>query len=369
MKILLCTWRLTHGGAERVAALWAQGFANQGHSVDILVGSHSSPIEYNIPKTTNIYYETPFPDKIAVRFCPQFYKNYRIKKILVKSKPNIIISILPAYGEKIKKILKNDNIPIIVTEHNSYERPDYAPMPQIQVRQKFKTNRIFDAVTVLTQADKAYLIRKMGSDFAKNTHVLPNPLTFVPNRNELFKKKIILASGRMEVWHCKGLDLLVEAWSQIATKHEDWALHIAGDGNTTHIHSIVQKLNIENRVKFLGFVNMQECYKEASIFVLSSRYEGFGMVLTEAMSQGCACIACDYKGRQREIIENDTQGIICPVDDVNALANAMEKMITDESYRNTCQKNAVERSKFYALPNIMKKWDDILKKMNLEKQE
>ena len=93
---------------------------------------------------------------------------------------------------------------------------------------------------------------------------------------------------------------------------------------------------------------------------MSSRYEGFGMVLIEAMSQGCACIACDYKGRQSEIIQNDSQGIICPVEDVDSLASAIERMILDKSYREKCQYNAIERSKFYSLDNTMDRWETII---------
>lgn len=364
MKILICTWRLTHGGAERVAALWAKGFIDQGYSVDFLVGSRSSKVSYDIPKNVGLYYETPFPDKIAVHFIPEIYKSYRIKRILEKIKPDVVISVLPSYGQKIIRLL-NKKIPVIVTEHNSYERPSYAPMPQIQEEQKFNTNGLFDAVTVLTQADKDYLINKMGEYFARNTYVMPNPLAFSPTKGLENKAKVILAAGRMDAWHCKGFDLLINAWGRIAEKHRDWILKIAGGGNPAPILSMAKKNHIDDRISFLGFVDMLECYKDASIFVLSSRYEGFGMVLTEAMSQGCACVACDYKGRQREIIQNENQGIVCPVDDVGALAVAIEKMIDDESYRTKCQKNAIERSKYFALSNIMEKWNDIFRALKL----
>ena len=104
-------------------------------------------------------------------------------------------------------------------------------------------------------------------------------------------------------------------------------------------------------------------YQKASIFVLSSRYEGFGLVLIEAMSQGCACIACDYKGRQREIIQNDSQGLCCEPDDVDALAEAMRKMMTDDQYRESVRKNAVERSKYYSLENTIQRWEKLLDKV------
>lgn len=360
MKILICVWRLTHGGAERVASLWAKGFVQEGHSVDFLLGSRSSAITYEVPVNSNIYYESKLNDKIATRFVPEFVKNRTIRKILLNSNPDVVICVIPSWGEKIRKAMVGlRKIPIIITEHNSYERPESAPMSKIQYEQKFETNSNYDAVTVLTQADRNFLVNKKGEDFAKNTYVFPNPVSFNPVEKIPKKEKCILSVGRLDAWHYKGFDLLIEAWGKIAPIYPDWVLNIAGDGCKDHLLNVAKKNNVENRISFLGFVDPYEEYRKSSIFVLSSRYEGFGMVLTEAMSQGCACIACDYKGRQKEIIENDQQGLICPVENVDALSAAMEKMIRDEDYRKKCQQNAVERSKFYTIENIVEKWNAV----------
>ena len=133
------------------------------------------------------------------------------------------------------------------------------------------------------------------------------------------------------------------------------------------------------RIEFLGFrKDIEELYKKSSIFVLSSRYEGFGLVLIEAMSQGCAPVACDYKGRQREIlnpssalpegegepnrkIEITENGILCEPDNVEALASAIRKMIKDDNYRERIQHNATTRSKDFIKEKIMNKWNDIFR--------
>ena len=124
--------------------------------------------------------------------------------------------------------------------------------------------------------------------------------------------------------------------------------------------------------------DIEELYKKSSIFVLSSRYEGFGLVLIEAMSQGCAPVACDYKGRQAEIlslsgderrktkdeksgIEITENGILCEPDNVEALASAMRKMIKDDNYRERIQHNATTRSKDKKKKKIMNKWNDIFR--------
>ena len=140
---------------------------------------------------------------------------------------------------------------------------------------------------------------------------------------------------------------------------------------------LAKECGVEDLVRFLGFCNdVVPLYRRSKIFVLSSRYEGFGLVLIEAMSQGCACVACDYKGRQREIFEElkdgrieelksgsyevCKNGILCPPDDVEALTNSLMKMISDANYRHVVQMNVIERSKYYSLENTMGRWENYL---------
>ena len=141
-------------------------------------------------------------------------------------------------------------------------------------------------------------------------------------------------------------------------------MQIAGTGSEEslqYLKQLCKKNGVEDSVDFLGFrTDIEELYKQSEIFVLSSRYEGFGLVLIEAMSQGCACIACDYKGRQREIITDDSMGLCCEPDKVEALASNIKKMIEDEEYRKSVQMNAIERSKYYSIDNIMDHWEALL---------
>ena len=125
------------------------------------------------------------------------------------------------------------------------------------------------------------------------------------------------------------------------------------------------KSGCADRVSFLGFrKDMISLYQEASIFVLSSRYEGFGLVLIEAMSQGCAPIACDYKGRQKEILGSEENGITCDPDDVDSLARAILQIVNNEDLRSKIQKNALIRSKFYSVESAIKRWEDLISRLN-----
>lgn len=385
MKILIYTWSLDNGGAERVASLWANGFADQRHKVRITLDSLFTPIKYQVNKSiavnrlirispkylnlvTNINKNIHgLLEKIWFRI-PIFIKKYFIASIIKKFNPDIIIIVMPEFYNRISNALNvlHKRIPIIVTDHNPYERPNYAPLSKKGFQEKFIDSEKYDILTILTEADRLVLEKKMNQKFMNKVHVLPNPLTYPPQIKVPPKEKIILAAGRLDDWHYKGFDLLLKAWARIHNVFPNWKLKIAGGGSQATLKSMSSSLGITNRVEFLGFVNIKEYFEKASIFVLSSRYEGFGMVLTEAMSQGCACIACDYKGRQREIIIDDSQGLICPPDSDDAIAQALKKIILDDSYRQTIQKNAIERSKYFELPNIMKSWNNIFSKLNLK---
>ena len=229
-------------------------------------------------------------------------------------------------------------------------------------------------------------------------------------------RESVLTAGRIDAWHVKGFDVLIKSWKKIQDLNDnvndddnlrEWWLKIAGAGNQESLEYLMNLLpdgewvfnenvndddnhiNIKQskeknagtekqnsqkcgvwrsekyHIEFLGFQkDMESLYKKSEIFVLSSRYEGFGLVLIEAMSQGCAPIACDYKGRQREIIQDDNQGLCCEPDNVEELADAIQKMIIDDDYRKKVQLNAVERSKFYELDHIVSMWEDLLNKIS-----
>lgn len=362
MKIAVFVHNLTGGGAERVAALWMKGLCEQGHDVYAILNDKYSPRTYEVPKSVKIYdNDLPFKNRycrfLFTLLCPK-YAVKKLRNALNKIQPDVVINVIVENGPILFEAKGALNFKVIGTDHNAYERPDYAPLTDYQHWLKFTFNNKFDCVTVLTQADKDFI-----RDRVKNVFVLPNPLTFKPLKVVPKKKKIVLASGRLDVWKVKGFDLLIEAWGKITHSHPDWELHIAGTGkkkNIKFLESLIAQTNTPNSIKLLGYKeNIVEAYKDASIFVLSSRYEGFGMVLTEAMSQGCACIACDYKGRQREIIRSDEEGIICQPDDSNAIAAALEKMIIERSYRSRVQVQAIKRSNDFRLNKIMEKWIEI----------
>lgn len=371
MRILILVHNLTGGGAERVASLWASGFVQSGYKVGLVLSCDSSVNTYSIPKEIEIYYLT-YPyligkliHKLRRRFGIEPFTTIRLKKFIINFKPDVIIGVLQPWAECARRATKGMSIPIINTEHNSFERPSTAPLSKIEFVRKYKWDKEYDYVTVLTEAD-----RLCANGINPKISVMPNPLAFSPLSVIPHKEKIILAAGRLGAWHYKGFDVLLRAWGNIASLYPDWTLQIAGTGNgksSAFLSNLAADCGIERQTLFLGYCDdILSLYRKASIFVLSSRYEAFGMVLIEAMSQGCAPIACDYKGRQSEIITKELEGILCEPDNVNSLGTAIQYMIENEDYRKMVQQQAVERSKYFSLDNTMERWREIFNKIGLQ---
>jgi glycosyltransferase involved in cell wall biosynthesis len=364
MTILIVSPTLNHGGAERVACLWAQGFVERGYKV-IFVANIEKEIVYSLGQGVQLLPLTSLKGNKIVRYLRAVK---RLRGYYKKHRPDVIIGVMFVCSFLAKIAGLGMRIPVVNTEHNSFVRPKQQPMSWIDKISKFYVNYIYDAVTVLTEAD--YMIIK---NRFKRVYALPNPTFLKPIEIVPTKQKVLLAAGRLDAWYVKGFDVLIKAFGLLIQNEElkikdlGWRLQIAGTGSEESLRFLKQlckENGVEDTVDFLGFkTDIEDLYRQSEIFVLSSRYEGFGMVLVEAMSQGCACVACDYKGRQREITQNNEQGICCEPDDVDALANALKKMITDEGYRRSAQENAIIRSRSFTLDKITDRWFDIFEQL------
>ncbi|MBR2771839.1 MAG: glycosyltransferase, partial [Bacteroidales bacterium] len=236
---------------------------------------------------------------------------------------------------------------------------------------------LYAATIVLTHADK--LVMNNQNHHSKRIYVIPNPLTFVPvtiaengklknvTGQELKKENIVLAAGRLNDWNCKGWDLLIQAAAKLKALFlkEGWRIEIAGGGTETmqmFLEKMCVQAGVEEFVQFLGYrTDMKELFQKSSVFCLSSRSEGLPMVLIEAMSQGCAPVACENLGRTKEIVSNDDEGLLFQTADVNDLARKLSQMIENNEYRKIVQRAAVRRSDFFNIEHVISIWETVLK--------
>lgn len=182
-----------------------------------------------------------------------------------------------------------------------------------------------DAFLTITSADEA-LYRDFLGD-ATRVELMPNGTPQFSGPPSTLDSKLVLAAGRLG--HSKGFDLLIDAWRTVADKHPEWKLHIYGKGSERPaLRAQINELGLQEQVHLKGFsTSLQERMAEASLFVLSSRVEGYGMVLVEAMACGVPVVSTDAPFGPAEIVSDGVDGLLVANEDPDALAAGILRMI------------------------------------------
>ena len=213
-----------------------------------------------------------------------------------------------------------------------------------------------DAVVCLTQGD-AQLWKK-----AQRVEVIPNFSMMPVSRLSRCNDKRVIAVGRLE-WQ-KGYDLLFDAWKLVEMKHPDWRLDIFGSGR---LEKTLKEQLASSGLKAVTIIpftsNISEEYAKSSICVLSSRFEGFSLVLLEAMRHGVPGVSFDCPFGPSDVLVNGKCGFIVPAEDVTALAEKICLLIEDGTLRHQFSAAALERAKFFDTDKIMSRWKSLFEEL------
>ena len=346
MKILLFVDKLYGGGAERVASILLNHLCEK-HTVSAIIFNDKRP-SYPL-NSIIILHKITIDSKI--RFWHPIERIIKIQKVIREESPDLIISFLVEVNNYI--LLSNiiSRKKIIVSERTSIQSPQ--PL-RISLPRRL-LYKIADMV-VLTSNDDYY-----HTKWLKNKTVIYNSAIFETFAHYINRNKTLIAIGSQKRWHVKGFDLLTQAWSKIAQTHPDWKLQFAGLKNDNYISDLAKSYGLENQVVFLGWSDeIDKVLQTQSIYVLSSRNEGFPNSLTEAMSQGCACAAFDCKTGPNEIITDGKSGLLARNGDVDDLAAKLQLLIEDENLRLKLSAGAVEEVKRFDKELIMRQWDELI---------
>ncbi len=198
-----------------------------------------------------------------------------------------------------------------------------------------------------------------------NIQVISNPLSFYPKETTLstLQNKKVLAVGKQ--CYQKGYDRLLKSWKNVHASYPDWQLEIYGKIEPSQrLDQLSDELGIGESVSFFPPTKtIENQYQNASIYVMSSRYEGFGMVLIEAMAYGVPCISFDCPFGPSDIISDQENGFLVANSDTDAFANAISTLIDDNELRSKMGANARQSIEKYLPEKIAKEWDDLFKSL------
>lgn len=293
-----------------------------------------------------------------------------LKKAIFEIKPDVIINAnMKLVGWLLPFIYKE--IPKIVELHFSYEGL------QVMNREIYGNNYLksgfnntlrrlfyprYDRCVVLTEEDK----RDWGF---KNIEVIPNFTNIkVIDTSVSNKRKVAVNVGRL--MYQKNQTVLVEAWGIVNKKAPDWDLEIWGNGELhNELNKLICKLGLESKVRLMGVSHhIEDVYRYASFFVLSSRYEGQPLVMIEAIQSGLPCICFAVNG-VRGAIKNGVNGYIIEDMSAEALAEGILKMISNKDEIPDMAKRAKESAKAFEKERIMKRWTDLFEKLTNENRD
>jgi glycosyltransferase involved in cell wall biosynthesis len=216
-----------------------------------------------------------------------------------------------------------------------------------------------DALTVLTDGDLDSYRAALGGRVRLER--IPNTVRDMGPANADPEARLVITAGRLG--RQKGYDLLIPAFALVAAKHPDWQLRILGKGDARgrlealiDRHGLAGAVRIERAARDLGAE-----MANASVYVLSSRFEGMPLVLLEAMSKGMAVVSFDCPTGPGDIIDDRRNGLLTPPNDVEALADGISELIEDEALRRRCGAAAIETARGYTMEVIGPRWDALLR--------
>jgi glycosyltransferase involved in cell wall biosynthesis len=212
-----------------------------------------------------------------------------------------------------------------------------------------------DALVALTEGDVADYDRLLSGRLRLER--IPNTVHKMGGPDPDLSATTLIAAGRLTGQ--KGFDLLIPAFARVAGDHPDWRLRICGKGQQREeLQQMIDERGLTDRIELAGAAsNMGAEMAKASIFVLSSRFEGFPLILIEAMSKGLAVVSFDCPTGPADIIDDHRNGILVPHKDVDALAAGMSELMGDEALRRRCAAAAAESARSYGIDAVGPQWE------------
>lgn len=373
MKLLYCIKSLHNsGGMERVLTVKANWLCDHGYDVCIVTERQKGrkPFFALDPRVKTV----DLGDR--TRYSGGFRS--KLKQAVSEIAPDICISLCGRDVYSLPAV--SGHTPCLAEYHFSHDKffVKYSgalmwPYAWLRTYLMERALQKFDCTVTLTQSDVP-----VWASVTRNVRQIYNPITAVCGSglcqdtmggtdvmplSDLSAKRII-AAGRLE--DQKNFSELVEAWGTVSAGHPDWRLDIFGEGSQRGaLLQLVSRLGLEGKVRLCGTTDdiMTE-YVRSSAVVMSSKHEGFPLVLVEGSACGLPLISYDCPTGPSEIIEDGVNGFLVPMGDTAKLAAAIERVISDDALRAEMGAAAFETSRRFTLPFIMGRWTALFSELS-----
>ena len=372
MKLIYCIHSLYNpGGMERVLlnkVVWFREHTDW-EIVIVTTDQKNRPTFYPFPDGVRmvdlgVNYSDDNGKGFFAKFCG-FIKRRQIhkrllNKLLKEEKPDIVdcfypgeCSFVPSLRDGSKKVMELHQSKLF---HHQYNRSGLMGLAD-KIRAKMDERLVskFDSFVVLTEEDA-----EMWGD-VPNIKVIPNAAKFISSGYSSCQNKRVIAVGRLD--YQKSFDRLIEAWAlvQQTDKYSDWHLDIFGQGEwRTMLQQMIDERGLQDRVTLnKPTKDIAKEYASSSMLVMSSHYEGFPMVMIEAMACGLPVVTFDYKCGPRDIIDHEINGLLVKDGDIGGLAKAMISMMRDDAARKRMGENAKRVVETYSEETVMKQWIEL----------
>ena len=360
------------GGVERVLTLKANYFAEHfGYDITIiLTEGKDKPLFYPLSDkikiiNLNIGFEVLWTCSFIKKFFVYLKKQRQFKKALTKElmsiRPDITISLLRREINFINDIpdgsRKIGELHINRANYRNFSTQNVGLVKRLFA--KYWSHNLvahlrrLDKLVVLTEKDREAWVE------LDNVVAIPDPLSLYPKTVSPLTEKRIVAVARYS--HEKGIDLLLQAWALVEKQTDGWRLDVYGDGDRIPYNQLIEDLRIDrSRCELHGRTdNVETEYINSGIFVLSSRFEGFGMVLTEAMACGLPVVSFDCPWGPRSILSDGNDGSLVENGNVEALSDSLIRLMGDEDLRHRMAANGIKNVQRFSIGSIAECWKQL----------
>ena len=361
MRLTLVISALERGGAERILSVLASAWARQGRQVTLITFDDREPPAYNLDPAI-VLKSLRVSKEAAGNPLRALYRNLkrivRLRRLIRKSQPDLVLSFLDFSNIITLLATRGMHVPVIVSERANPAFDDLKGLWRMLRR------RLYPRAAALVCQTSA-MVRQIHETISVPGYAIPNPVevpsavAYVGERLAQPTSHTLVAMGRLVPQ--KGFDLLLEAFSRIAARYPEWSITILGQGPLQEpLQQQARSLGLEGRVRFSGAVSDPfQALRAADLFVFSSRFEGFGNALAEAMACGLPVISFDCPAGPSEIIRNGVDGVLVPPEDIAALATAMDRLMSDPLERARLSRRAPEILDRFSLASVLGIWEDL----------